>query len=204
MGLLIEPGEYTGIIKSVTAGTSGEKDTPCIAVEFLVEELDIYRTVYIYMTEATAKYSVRKLEALGFNGDFENPECAAVAIKLRMYIEQYEGNEKERWDLASWGGGGLKESSKQTVKSMNALWKKHDGQVSEKDVDNDDDKEEPTPRERAWDSFLTYMATDKAKDDRQQATKEWAEIMKKVNGDKEPADYKDADWIAVAEYCEPF
>jgi len=208
-GRLVEPGEYTGIIKNVVAGTSGEKETPCVAVEFLVEELDINRTVYIYMTEATAKYSVRKLEALGFNGDFENPECAAVAIKLRMRFEEYDGEERERWDLASWGGGaGLAEGGKKTVKAMNALWKKHDGQAQtkekEKEVDKDDDREEPAPRERAWDSFLTYSASPAAKNDRKLATEEWAAVMKEVHGDKEPASYTDADWVKIAEHCELF
>lgn len=206
---LIEPGEYTGILKEVVAGTSGENETPCVAVTFLVEELDLMRTVYIFMTEAAAKYSVRKLEALGFNGDFEDPKCAAAAIKLRMHFEEWDGKEQERWDLAAWGGGAaINSSDRKTVKAMNALWKKHDGvaESTEKEVDKDEDRqeEELSPRERAWDSFQTYKASQEAKSDRNAATQEWAAIMKEVHKDKEPADYTDADWIAVAEYCEPF
>lgn len=68
------------------------------------------RTVYMFLTDKAMQYTLRKLEGLGFNGDFSNPrfgpqynDYVPVTCKYRSYTERESGEVKtrEEWDVVS-------------------------------------------------------------------------------------------------------
>jgi hypothetical protein len=123
---------FTANLVSVTFGKSKKKKTPCIASRWHIEEEDIERTVYTYFTANNKKISFEKLEAVGFNGDFSDPQFSVETTKLRLIVSDYddpetgETKESENWDFASWGGGvGLDDPDRKDIKQLNAEWKKN-------------------------------------------------------------------------------
>jgi hypothetical protein len=129
---LTEPGKYTGTFVAVEVGKSPNTGTPCVATTWHIEEEDIDRTVYTYINKNTKKTSFKKLEAMGFNGDFKAPAISVEQIELRcvhsQYVDKETGEEKEneKWDLASWGGAAVEDADAKTIANLNAMWKKRD------------------------------------------------------------------------------
>jgi len=156
---MIEPGIYTGTLQGIEVGASGKKKTPCVAIEWYIEEEDTYRTSYWYLSKKAKKNTFKKLKFVGFNGDFDNPECSLESAELRCKHEPYEDPEtgdeedREKWDLARWGGAGIDDADKKTVKDLNAQWKREMGAPAKKkksmpppppeDEDDDPEPEEP-------------------------------------------------------------
>lgn len=65
----------------------------------------VNRTLSLWMTDAAWEHTRDKLKALGFHGDFEKPQFTLPAdgVWLTMSHETYNGKEREKWELASWG-----------------------------------------------------------------------------------------------------
>ena len=63
--------------------------------------------MYLYLSDAAWPYSSKKLTALGFNGNFAQPQFAAPTddgwIHLACKHEDYRGTVREKWDLAGNG-----------------------------------------------------------------------------------------------------
>lgn len=128
---LTEPGKYTGTFVSIEVGKSPNTGTPCVATVWRIEELDIERTVYTYINKNTKKISFKKLEAMGFNGDFKAPAIDVEQIELRCVHSTYtddndEEQTNEKWDLASWGGAAVESADARTLSSLNQQWKKRE------------------------------------------------------------------------------
>ncbi len=74
--------------------------------EALPQEMAV--TVFLSLHENAWKYSTKKLESLGFNGDFRNPvfgtDASTEGVGLRATEETYNNKLRTRWDLANWGG----------------------------------------------------------------------------------------------------
>lgn len=129
---MIESGEYNATLVGVTFGKSKNTGTPCIASEWYIEEEETKRTVYTYLSKKAKKNSFKKLETMGFNGDFDNPEFSIEQTQLLCTISEYEDDsgesqENEKWDFASWGSPGVEDADRKTVKQLNAEWKKSHG-----------------------------------------------------------------------------
>ena len=83
------------------------------------EEFDVRdyeRTIYVYLNDKTVKYTIEKLERLGFDGssfrqlDPSDPNaCSFVGklLELDCRHEEYNGEMSEKWDLAYAGSGEL-------------------------------------------------------------------------------------------------
>ena len=66
------------------------------------------RCVYLSLTDAASPYTEKKLAALGFNGDFMDPQfddaVANEGVDLKCTASTYNGKATEKWALAGWGG----------------------------------------------------------------------------------------------------
>ena len=133
-----EVGTYRGKLKTgvvTTAGTGNEQ----MALAFDIGEhwngtsydliASAERTVFLSLTDKAMPYTKSKLESLNFNGDFENPQFQAdpAGVDLTCTEDTYEGKTRERWDLASWGGGNLEKAGTDKLKRLNARWKASGG-----------------------------------------------------------------------------
>lgn len=133
---------YASILDAVTAtATTGR---PQMAIRFSIThqaEGNGWKEIcpqdkYIYLTldGAAMPYSEQKLEALGFNGDFERPVFeSANGVNLTCRHETYEGKSREKWELADWGGGREPEpAGADVIRKLNALWKAKREQAARK------------------------------------------------------------------------
>ena len=128
---MIPEGTYIGTITSAVLGVS-KKNNPELVLQIAVQsEPPARRTIRWYFTEACEKYTQDKLKALGFNGDFDQPmfnDAAAVTgVEWNCTHEDYQGEMKERWELASWGGAAAEKAPADVIRKMTALWKSKNG-----------------------------------------------------------------------------
>lgn len=84
-------------------------DDPSLAIE----QYD--RTIFWSITEGTIDFVVEKLERLGFRGESfkqldpgtaNHHSFVGQEVDLFCKLEQYEGKEREKWDLSRGTGGG--------------------------------------------------------------------------------------------------
>lgn len=226
---MVEPGTYTGVFRSIEVGKSPNTGTPCVATVWHIEEEDCERTVYTYINKNTQKISFAKLDSIGFNGDFDNPDVSIETVQLRCIHSEYNEQMREKWDFASWGGASVQEADKKVIKDLNAQWKKEFGappkkkKSSKKDkpapppepepeeVEEEEEEEEAdtsgmTPREIAWGAFLEHQASEDAIEGLEngksaKATMEWAALISKAIPSKEEEDFTAEDWEGVRLYC---
>ncbi len=188
---MIEPGVYTGVFRKMEFGKSSKKGTPTMATTFYIEEAELERTVYTYITKNTMKTAFAKLDSIGFNRNFKEPDAVGESVQLRCAHEPYEGDNKERWEFASWGGANIDAPEQKTIRNFNAEWKKEMGTGKNKKkaappvvteipepleeeapeeetpaIEEIDEPEEAdagiTAREIAWESFLENKASEAA------------------------------------------
>lgn len=95
------------------------------------------RTLYLSMSGKAKEFTKKKLASLGFDvsgppkiekdGDEQVlvlPEgIGDEQVSLQCKHEDYQGEMKERWELASWGGGNTGEAaSDEDVLKLAAIW----------------------------------------------------------------------------------
>ncbi len=83
------------------------------------------RTVFMYLSEAAFAFTADKLDALGWNGDFRNPELSdenKAGIWVECGHETYKNQPKERWNLP--GGGGIEHTpvAADAIRKINAMY----------------------------------------------------------------------------------
>lgn len=110
--------------------TAAQTGTPCMALTFDVPEVGT-RTVFLYYSSGAAEYSDEKLRKLGFNGKADAPEFSnAGDVELSCKIEQYEGKDRDKWDIA--GGMVFEPAGQDVVRQFNARWKAKYGSAPSK------------------------------------------------------------------------
>lgn len=138
---MFEKGNYWGKLKEGGAitGESSTKKTPQVEIAFIVTHsasngawvpLDKpeERTLFLSLSDNAWQYTEKKLDALGFNGDFGNPvfkpEVYSDGVEFLCDIEVYDGKSKERWELAKWSGSReATPAGADVVRRLNAMWK---------------------------------------------------------------------------------
>lgn len=228
---MIEPGEYTGTFVKVEFGKSENTGTPCMMTTWHIEEEDVDRTIYTYFTKNTMKHAMKKMESIGFNGDFENPEVSVEQTTLRCKegINQ-NGDAREEWEFASWGGGAsLASADKKTIKELNAIYKKEIGGSAPKakkkkaapapasktaaPAPEQEEEEVGDPeslRDDAWSAFVENKASEDAIAGLEEgkttlAISEWSDFLSQAVPDKEEEDFTASDWSGVVKFMEtPF
>lgn len=87
------------------------------------------RSLYLSLTDNAWEYTEKKLKALGFNGDFANPDFAeettTKGVELICKHEPDQQNRpRERWELAKWGDGNqVEQAATDVLRTLNAKWK---------------------------------------------------------------------------------
>ena len=139
---MLQAGTYWGTNPQGAMEEVGEKKTPAMVVTFEVGHIAVNgewqpltttetRDLYLWTTEAAWPTTAKKLETLGFNGDFARPEFDlsgnSGGISLTCAHETYNGAQKEKWELSEWGGRERHPASQDLVRRMNARWKQANG-----------------------------------------------------------------------------
>lgn len=134
MAGLVEPGPYWGKIASAAA-TESSKGTPCISVVFNVTHeaqggqwvevaAPFKRTVDLYLNDNSWPYTKKKLEHLGFDGNFAQPGFTkGDGVSLTCSHEVYEGRGRERWELSDFSSKEIKPLDQNAIHLYAAKWK---------------------------------------------------------------------------------
>jgi len=117
---MMKPGTYSGMLVACAMDTlENKKRTELLRVTFRITHESansawvqlpkaVERSVRMFMSDGAWPYTQRKLEALGFNGDFMHPdfsdEAKSKGIVLACEHQQSGGKTYENWELADWGG----------------------------------------------------------------------------------------------------
>ena len=125
MGTYYTTGGYIGRVVSQSLSESKQKGTPqfvlrvrivaaCDSVTTeaipLAENQQHERSVYIYLTEKAMEMALKALKVLGFNRNslkYLDPEIeghqdlTGLEVPLYCKIEQYEGEDQERWSIST-------------------------------------------------------------------------------------------------------
>lgn len=101
---------------------SSSNSNPFLQIAFNFEDGDgSTKYINLYLTENAMPYTRRKLEQLGFNGDFENPLFTVGYFEVQVVQEQYEGNMIEKYDVALPPRNNKMDTA--AIKKLNARWK---------------------------------------------------------------------------------
>lgn len=88
------------------------------------------RTVRLYLSEKAFPYTMDRLNPLGFNGDFSNPQLGgehAKGVWAECSAGTYDGKPQERWQLPGGGGGVEHEAfNSDTVRRLTAMRENHE------------------------------------------------------------------------------
>jgi hypothetical protein len=66
--------------------------------------------------------SKKRLTALAFNGDFENPDVTHEPVQLTCKHEEYQGKTQERWDLAEFATRERQAPQADEIRKLKARW----------------------------------------------------------------------------------
>lgn len=132
-------GTYYAEKVSVAVGET-EKGTPYVALEIKPKHYAVNgswedvpdpepRTIFFYLSDKAAEFSIEKLRSIGFNGKFGEGEAdvtgdANGGFNVECKLEVYNGKERDKWDLSGFGGGGLTHTppASEKIRHLNNLW----------------------------------------------------------------------------------
>ena len=195
---LHETGTFTGDLVEI-GFSEADSGTPYVFTKWALET-GAERTVNTYLSDASWEMGIKKLESIGFNGDFKNPDCDVTQTDLICTHEYYEAKDKdvERWEFANWGGGqNHKEASSDLIRKMNAKWKKSAPKSSTTSKDTQ------TPRERACEAFVNHK--DRSEMEQSELVEMWEAMLESVITDKDEKKFSASDWKAIEDYAKlPF
>lgn len=120
---LFEPGEYEGTVESGVYKEGITNATPYIEVIFDIGGHK--RSVYLYLSEKAENMSIERLQALGWNGEFENINFANKGPHLITctHAPHYKNKERivEKWTF--WGPKKEYQVNKEFASSIKAKFK---------------------------------------------------------------------------------
>jgi hypothetical protein len=221
--MLQEQGSYFG--KPETYGAEiNKKGTPQVTIIFRVTHIaggdawkplasTFIRTVRLYLSPAAESYTMKKLEAMGFNGDFgEGMKFSAETmegVQLQCKHEEYEGNMQEKWDVSISGPTEINRASSDIIRQLNAKYKakKSQSAPTSKPPAQTEQKPDLTPppemkipetdfltKKAAWDHWKSSFSGTEA-----MLIKEWKEAVTKLFPGKSENDMKADDWNKLAQ-----
>lgn len=125
---------YSRKIKKAALTETKTKKSPQVTLVFEVQfvsddgewiAVDPFEA-YIHWSLAggAQQYTMEKLERIGFNGDFGNPEFDfGDGVSLWCKHDDYNGKTKEKWDLSREGGGIEPVEDQDAIRRFNAIYK---------------------------------------------------------------------------------
>ena len=138
---MLPEGTYGAVPISGTMDTVGQDATPLMRVYIQVTHISVdgswqtmdqseQRRLDLFTTDKAWPHSERRLRALGFNGDFNEPAFADRSVAMICKHEPGRNDPSklyERWDLAEFAGGGniqdAKPPDKDTMRLLERKWK---------------------------------------------------------------------------------
>lgn len=131
--MLAQEGTYYGVCKSIESDKTGT-GTPLLKATFDLTQIAvdgqwspiaaIEGILRIYLSDAAWSMSVKKLESLNFNGDFDHPAITIEGVCLICNLETYKGKTREKWELADFvGSGKCNPPDKATLLKLGARYK---------------------------------------------------------------------------------
>ena len=133
-----QPGTYSGTLTRATLGKASNDSLQAVLrynithveVDGAWQEIEpLDRTVFLSFNGKAKDYSKKKLEAIGFEGKFEQDGDQQLMVipanptSLTCKHDTWNGETKERWDIANWGGGGGgKPADDADLMTFQALW----------------------------------------------------------------------------------
>ncbi len=123
-------GRFHGILKGANGEQIGEKSTPCLVLDFEVTHQLVRgewspltqvlkKKVKLFLTDATLPFTEKKLERLGFNGDYGNPQFDERRTEDGIDLQATDDGKYENWDLAS----SKQDMSDKAIDFFNAKWR---------------------------------------------------------------------------------
>jgi len=222
---MFEPGTYQGTVAEAVTSEKNGKDQVVLTfdVTAMAENGEWravpqeQRRIYLFLTDAAWPYTQDRLAAMGFNGDFDTPQFSKPTQNLVCRHETYNGELREKWDLAG-GGGGIEKAAPDRIMRLNAKWqsKANSPATTGAPVAPPAPGGAPAPapaaqstlaknvstRDQAWEFMLRDAGGDAAK-----AGTYWSqatEAVTKATG-KPEAGFGPAEWQQVAEHVDiPF
>lgn len=140
-----DQGDYDARITAQRFGTT-ETDKPFFAITFQpMAKIDMetgdridcggpVRTMRLFLSEAAAPHSIKKLRSLGWGGSSFaeiNPESeehhsfVEQTVVVRCKHEEYKGQPQEKWDFPHEGGLDIKPLDDKGMRKLDALLGRH-------------------------------------------------------------------------------
>lgn len=128
MSQLWEAGQYEGNLVSAEFDvTDNGKDRTTLTFEIQGHQ----KKVYLYWSGGAAEYTAQKMKHLGWNGDIDAPEFSNTeGIELSCKHEEYQGKNKERWDV--WVPRERKAPDSSAKANIKSLWRAQGGAAAPK------------------------------------------------------------------------
>ena len=140
---LASEGLYLGNFNNMGLDTSS-KGTPCLDIVFDINHIldetgddwaaieePFQRHVKVYLSDASWEMSKKRLTALQYNGDFDNPDITHEPVQLTCKHEEYQGKLTEKWDLAEFATRERQAPNADEIRKLKARWNS-DQQASKK------------------------------------------------------------------------
>jgi hypothetical protein len=231
---LAEPGTYLGRVVEGVVGTAKTGNPQCVITWAITHIQDgagwrelnpgLERRMYWSLAGGAVDYTWRKLEALGFNGDFGEAMGFSDAARLEgvnitCKHGTRDGQLKEDWELANWGGTEVERASGDIIRQLNMQWKaKGKGKTAKPApvpttkapvnlLNSTSPKAPPPPpaktatgspapctRDEAWAAL-----TSKHEGTPEDVLSDWTRLIEEACPNKSEADFTTADWGRVRE-----
>lgn len=142
MSVYYPQGRYLCQVTDQAIGEAGT-GTPQVAIKFRVLETEAgdpvdqqyERTAYLFLSEAAAPRTIEVLKELGYDRDsfryLDKGVTGAQDLGGVQFVgfcvhDAYNGNEKEKWGIATEGGGlEVKPMEAKKIRDLDALFGKH-------------------------------------------------------------------------------
>lgn len=114
--MLTEEGTYFGNLVEAKSVTIGDKKTSALSITFEIThqadgdqwaDIDPFmREVLVWLSDKAWDFSQRRLAAMQFNGNFQDPQFDPVMTEKGTQLicshGKYQGRDQENWVLACW------------------------------------------------------------------------------------------------------
>ncbi len=128
-------GNYWATVKYATTSFS-RNNKPQMVVTFDITDREVEDgdpihlvephngRVYISLSDAAMEFAEKKLGALEFNGDFNEPDFGVKSLWLECTHDNFTGSLKEKWDIPGTNSGGeIKKADEGTIMQLGAKWR---------------------------------------------------------------------------------
>lgn len=142
MGQVFSPGQYRGVVREIVPSVTKTNKSPQVSIKVEIQwrwnaqtqswdGVDAEdRWIFLSMSGGAVDYTMRKLDAIGFNGDFSNPmasnEAMNEGIDLQCFHETYQGRTREKFEIPM-GDYEPTPLDAVAIRQLNEQWRQRNG-----------------------------------------------------------------------------